>query len=213
MVARRKPARAPAPPRRRGPRRGDVTEQAILDTAERLLAERLLSEIRIAELAAGAGISRPTFYFYFESREAVLRALAERIAEQLYRAAERWLRRSDEPPAEAVRPALADSLVLWREHGAVLRATVQAQESDPEVRRFWQGLVQQLVEATAKQIERERAAGIAPPGPPAARSLARVLVGMCDRAWYEAAGSPPSARADRELTDTLTAVWLRAVYG
>jgi AcrR family transcriptional regulator len=205
--------RSPSGARRRGPRRGDVAEHAILDTAERLLAERPLNAIPIAELAAGAGISRPTFYFYFESREAVLRELALRITEQLYHAAERWLRRGDEPPAEGVRSALAESLALWRQHGPVLRAIVRAHESDQELHSFWQGLVGQLVEAAARQIERERRAGIALPGPPSARSLASALVGMCDRAWYEASAEPGSARADRELTDTLAAVWLRSVYG
>ncbi len=78
MPARRTPRRASAPAsaaRRRTPRKGDLTEQAILDTAARLLAERPLSEIGIDELARGAGISRSSFYFYFASREALLRTL------------------------------------------------------------------------------------------------------------------------------------------
>ena len=77
------PRAASTSSRRRGARKGDQTEQAILDTAERLLGERPLAAIGIDELAAGAGISRPSFYFYFESRETVLRALAERIADEL----------------------------------------------------------------------------------------------------------------------------------
>jgi AcrR family transcriptional regulator len=42
-----------------------------LDTAELLLAKRSLRKIGIDELAAGAGVSRSTFYFHFESREDV----------------------------------------------------------------------------------------------------------------------------------------------
>ena len=41
-----------------------------------LLAVKPIGEITIGELAAGANISRPTFYFYFDSRDAVVRALA-----------------------------------------------------------------------------------------------------------------------------------------
>ena len=59
------PRTSSARARRRAPRKGDLTEQAILDTAERLLADRSLASIGIDELAAGAGISRPSFYFYF----------------------------------------------------------------------------------------------------------------------------------------------------
>ncbi|MFY9767921.1 MAG: helix-turn-helix domain-containing protein, partial [Mycobacterium sp.] len=50
---------------------GDDREQAILATAERLLEERSFAEISVDDLAKGAGLSRPTFYFYFKSKEAV----------------------------------------------------------------------------------------------------------------------------------------------
>ena len=199
-------------PRRRAQRKGDVTEQAILDTAERLLADRSLASIGIDELAAGAGISRPSFYFYFESREAVLRALAERITDELYRTSEVWLRRSDESPADAVRRTIEANLALWRQYGAVMRATVNTRDTDAELRRFWDAVARRFVEATAAQIERERAAGLARPGPPAALPLASVLVGMNERAFHEATLHRPSAAADRELVDTLTHVWLVTVY-
>jgi AcrR family transcriptional regulator len=44
-----------------------------------LLDERALADISVDDLAKGAGISRPTFYFYFPSKEAVLLALLERM--------------------------------------------------------------------------------------------------------------------------------------
>ncbi|MFL5896027.1 MAG: TetR/AcrR family transcriptional regulator, partial [Thermoleophilaceae bacterium] len=159
---------APSPsPRRRGPRRGDVTERAILETAERLLSAKPLSEIGIEELARGAGISRPSFYFYFESREAVLRALAEGVTEALHRAAEPWLEPGDDPPAQAVRRAISENLALWREHGPVLRAIRRARETDPEIRKLLDDFARRYVAACAEHIERERAAGRAPAGPPA----------------------------------------------
>jgi len=138
--------------RRRAPRKGDVTEQAILDTAERLLADRSLASIGIDELAAGAGISRPSFYFYFESREAVLRALAERITDELYRTSEVWLRRSDESPADAVRRTIEANLALWRQYGAVMRATVNTRDTDAELRRFWDAVARRFVEAGGELV-------------------------------------------------------------
>src|SRR6059058_2638786 len=58
---------------------GDDRERDILATFERLLEERPLHEISVDDLARGAGISRPTFYFYFASKEAVLLTLFERV--------------------------------------------------------------------------------------------------------------------------------------
>src|SRR6478752_1564870 len=58
---------------------GDERQDTILITAEALLAERAFDDISIEELARGAGISRPTFYFYFGSKDEVLLALLDRV--------------------------------------------------------------------------------------------------------------------------------------
>ncbi|MFE9751350.1 TetR/AcrR family transcriptional regulator [Saccharothrix saharensis] len=197
---------------RRRPSKGDLTSQAIRDTAERLLQTRALDDIAVDELASGAGISRSTFYFHFASREAVLHALAGGVVDELYESASSWLRRGSEPPEDSIRRALGASLALWRKHGPVLRAAVRARDTDPSMREFWTGVARRFVDATASQIELERAAGVAPPGP-AAKSLAAVLVAMNEQAFLGRSRSRRSAARDRELVDTLTCVWLRSVYG
>ncbi|MFT7838822.1 TetR/AcrR family transcriptional regulator [Saccharothrix sp. BKS2] len=197
---------------RRRPSKGDLTSQAILDTAARLLRTRSLDDISVDELAAGAGISRSTFYFHFASREAVLHALSGAVLDALYESASTWLRRGDEPPEVAIRRALGAGLALWRKHGAVLRAAVRARDTDPMMREFWSGVARRFVEATASQIELERAAGTAPAGPDA-RSLAAVLMSMNEQGFLSRSRSRRSTVRDRELVDTLTCVWLRSVYG
>lgn len=197
---------------RRRPSKGDLTSQAILDTAERLLQTRSLDDIAVDELAAGAGISRSTFYFHFASREAVLHALSGAVLDALYESASTWLRRGNEPPEAAIRRALGTSLALWRKHGAVLRAAVRARDTDPLMREFWSDVARRFVEATATQIELERAAGTAPGGPDA-RVLAAVLVSMNEQSFLNRSRSRRSTARDRELVDALACVWLRSVYG
>src|SRR6201986_242826 len=58
---------------------GADREKAILATAERLLEERPLADFSVDDLAKGAGISRPTFYFYFQSKNAVLLSLLDQM--------------------------------------------------------------------------------------------------------------------------------------
>jgi TetR/AcrR family transcriptional regulator, ethionamide resistance regulator len=199
-------------PRRRGTSKGDRKEQALLETCERLLGEKPLGEIGVDELAQGAGISRPSFYFYFESKTAVLRALVERVADQMYAEAESWLAREDEPPEVTVSRSIGAAAQLWREHGPVLRAAVQTWGSVPEMRRLWEETIRRFVDQSAERIREERAAGTAPPGPDA-DSLATALIWMNERSFYvNSLGAGPSL-ADDELVPTLTAIWLRAVYG
>lgn len=198
---------------RRKRSKGDLTSQAILDTAEHLLETKPLAEIAVDELTSGAGISRSTFYFHFESREAVLYALSERVAEGLYDSAALWLRRGSEPPEDSIRRAIAATVSLWRAHGPVLRAAVRARDTSELMRGFWSVVARKFVDSTATQIEIEREAGVAVPGPPTERALATVLVSMNETMCYNLSLSRKSAVRDREVIDTLTAVWLRSVYG
>jgi hypothetical protein len=120
--------------------------------------------------------------------------------------------RSDASPEEAIRSTLESTARLWREHGPVLRAAVEAWGTVPELRRFWEEVIGGFVEASAQQIRRERRATIAPDGAPSAKSLATALMWMNERCFYTAsAGADPSLN-DRELIDTLTTVWVRSIY-
>jgi AcrR family transcriptional regulator len=197
----------------RKPTKGDLTAQAILDTAERLLAKRSLREIGIDELAAGAGVSRSTFYFHFESRDDVLYTLSERLIGEIYAEALVWFRRTDEEPIAAVRRALTRMVELWRAHGPVLRASVRGRETDPRLAELWQGIARRFMRSTAVQIESERNLGLAMPGPPSARALARVLIVMNESTCYQQTLMKPSAEWDAELVETLTHMWVRAIYG
>jgi TetR/AcrR family transcriptional regulator, ethionamide resistance regulator len=202
---------APSSPRRRGPTKGDLKEQAILETCERLLGERQLRDITVDELAAGAGLSRPSFYFYFESKNGVLRALVERIADEMYTESERWLESSDDPPAEIAMRSFEASARLWREHGPVLRAANEAWGDDPEMRAFWEDTIGRFVRQSARTIYGERSTGAAPGGPDP-EALAKALIWMNERCFYTTSLGLGPALSEDELVPTLAAVWLRVIY-
>ncbi len=201
-----------APTRRRAPRKGDLTEQRLLGEAEALLAKQPLAAIAIDEIARAAGISRSSFYFYFASREALLRALGEDAQDEVFAGAERWLGSSDEPPEQAIAAALAHNLELWRKRGPVLRALYDARHGDSQTERAWQAIARRYVDATAAKIDAEREAGRAYPAPPDSRRLATILTGMNLRAFYDASRNPRSRNHDADLVQALTHVWLRSLY-
>lgn len=197
----------------RRPTKGDLTARAILDTAAQLLETRSLREIGIDELTAGAGVSRSTFYFHFESRDAVLYALSEQVLREIYASGIVWFRRNDEEPGAAVRRALTATVALWRKHGGVLRASVRGRETDPRLTELWLQVARRFMRSTAVQIESERRAGLALAGPPSAQVLARVLVLMNETTCYHQTLAMPSEKWDADIAETLSAVWLRSIYG
>jgi AcrR family transcriptional regulator len=205
---------APTSPPSRGRRvpraSGEDRERAILETAERLLAQRPLHEISVDDLARGAGISRPTFYFYFASKEAVLLTLLDRLVEEARRGVELAMLASD--PPGVLRQGLAAIHETFREHSAVALAASNARASSVEVRELWARVMEGFVEETSAAIEAERTRGAAPAGAPA-RDLAVALNWMNERVLYASfAGESPAVQEDA-LLDTLVEVWLRAIYG
>jgi TetR/AcrR family transcriptional regulator, ethionamide resistance regulator len=193
-------------PRRRGQRKGDLKEEAILATCERLLAEKPLGEIGVDELAAGAGISRPSFYFYFESKNAVLRTLVQRLADRMYAQAATFLARADEEPEVTISRSIAAAADQWREHGPVLRAAVESWGTVPELQAFWEDIIRRFVEQAAARIAEE--GGSDPP----AESLAKALIWMNERCFYTSSLGAEPALSDDELVPTLTAIWMRAIF-
>jgi TetR/AcrR family transcriptional regulator, ethionamide resistance regulator len=198
--------------RRPGPARGDKdVRAALLEAAERLLAERSLADLAVEDVLREAGVSRASFYFYFESKHAIVAALLERIIDEVHAAALPWFERDETPPGEALRAAISGSLELWRRHRPVMTASVEHWQSVPELREVWGGVIARFIEASRARIDRDREQGAAPPGADANR-LAAALVLMNERCFYYAvaAGDPSE---DAALVDTLTGVWMASVYG
>ncbi|BBY18928.1 TetR/AcrR family transcriptional regulator [Mycolicibacterium litorale] len=187
---------------------GDDREQAILATAERLLERRPFAEISVDDLAKGAGISRPTFYFYFGSKEAVLLTLWERVIREADAALEAAA--STTTSEDVWRPGIT---VFFDTFGAHRGVTVAASSSDnAEIRDVFAKFMQKWIDFTAATIEAERRRGAAPETLPA-HDLATALNLMNERTLLAAfAAENPGIPAERVL-DSLVHVWTCAVYG
>lgn len=212
-------ASSPAPsssvstPRRRRPRvSGEEREHAILATLEQLLVDQPLHAISVDDLARGAGISRPTFYFYFASKEAALLAVLEGLVDEVLEAQQEAPEMLVHDRVGAWRLALGASYATWVANRHVIRAAAEARATNADVARLWTGLVEVYVEQTAEVIEAERERGVAPPGIPA-RDLAVCLNRMSERIYETTLGADAPTLEDDRVVDSLVEVWMRAIYG
>ncbi|MGE2716171.1 TetR/AcrR family transcriptional regulator [Mycolicibacterium litorale] len=187
---------------------GDDREQAILATAEQLLETRPFAEISVDDLAKGAGISRPTFYFYFASKEAVLLTLWERVIREADAALEAAA--TSEVSENVWRPGIK---VFFDTFGAHRSVTVAASSSDnAEVRDVFAKFMQKWIDFTAATIEAERRRGAAPETLPA-HDLATALNLMNERTLLAAFASETPGIPSNRVLDSLVHVWTCAVYG
>ena len=208
------PAAPAASPRGRRSSRasGDERERAILATAERLLEERPLAQISVSDLAAGAGISRSTFYFYFPSRDAVLLTLVERMADEANATREEALAVLQAEPRAGLRQGLEDAFPAFASRRAVVLAAAELRASNADARELWSRVMEGWVDHVAGVIDTERARGAAPPGPPA-RDLATALVQMNERVQHAAIAGEQPALSGAPMMDAIVEIWVRAIYG
>jgi AcrR family transcriptional regulator len=190
---------------------GDDRELAILATAERLMEQRPLSDISVDDLAKGAGISRPTFYFYFPSKDAVLLTLLERVIAEADAALERLIEGRPEDRNLIWRNGINVFFKTFGAHRSVCAAAVAAKTTGTEAQELWAASMQRWIDHIAGVIEAERARGAAPVTLPA-HELSTALNLMNESVMTASfAGHQPSLPDDRVL-DNLVHIWTTSIY-
>jgi AcrR family transcriptional regulator len=194
---------------RRRRRTPEAAEREIVEAAEALLRERPFRELTVDDLMRRTGLSRPSFYVYFRDRHDLVLRVVEHIGGELFAMSERWYGGTGDGP-ELVREAIDGVVGVFAQHGPVLRALADAASDDQRVEAAYVALLQRFVDATARHIEGETAAGRVLPLDPV--STATALTWMMERYLQLELGRTPDGPVDR-VADTLTTIWSRVLYG
>jgi TetR/AcrR family transcriptional regulator, ethionamide resistance regulator len=190
---------------------GDGREQAILAAAERLLHERPLADFSVDDLAKGAGISRPTFYFYFSSKNAVLLSLLDQMNNKAHAALKALVGKLSGDPATVWRARIEAFFEVSGSHRAVAVAGAAAKATNPEVRQLWSTLMQKWISYTTTAIMVERERGAAPDTVPA-EDLSIALNMLSERVMAATFTAEESAIPEERVIDTLVHIWLASIY-
>ena len=191
---------------------GDDREQAILATAERLLQDRAFSDISVDDLARGAGLSRPTFYFYFASKDAVLLTLFERV---IVEADSTMPGRDGEAPgdiARSWRDGIYAFLASFRAHRAITLAALAARATNADLSALWSSFMNNWVARVAEIIESERTRGAAPVTI-AALDMSTTLNLMNERVMTASLSGEEPGMAEEAALDALAHIWITTIYG
>nr|WP_166654703.1 MULTISPECIES: TetR/AcrR family transcriptional regulator [unclassified Mycolicibacterium] len=210
------PVPAATPTRVRGRRAtrpsGDDREAAILRTLEDMLERRPFAEISVDDLAKGAGLSRPTFYFYFASKDAVLVRL---FATAITASGAQQQQQTDaipDQPQQAWRDGIYAFFDSLRPHRAVVLAGLSAMATNSELREMWTAFMTGWIDYTAVLITRERERGAAPDTIPA-HDLATALNLMNERVVVAAQGSQKPALPEAAALEAVAHIWIASIYG
>jgi AcrR family transcriptional regulator len=182
----------------------------LLEVVERRLRDgETFADIKVGEIVAEAGLSRTTFYVYFEDKADLLRTWYGDISATIMAAAQQWWDLDESGDRGDLRAALAGIVAAYRPHPELLAATHEAIGYDRGVRQAVNDAMESYIAGLAAHIERGQAAGFVDPALPP-QETAYWLQWMAERGLHRMVRTE-ATRIDA-LLDAYTLVVWNALY-
>jgi len=194
-------------------RKGQATERLFLDAARRVFARDGYLNAKLSDIALEAGKSSGSFYNYFDSKQAVLTALAEDFNAELLELAAAPYRRGV-PAQEALFEAVGAFWSTYKRRLPELAGVFQASMTDEAFAERWRAIRAQGITSIAEGIRVAQAEGYAPGLDPllAASALASMIEHFC-YVWQAQGGDAVDVEIDDEkAVRTLWTLWCHAVF-
>ena len=135
--------------------RGRRTLRKLLDASAKEFGEKGYHEASVSSITRRAGVALGSFYTYFDSKDALFRALVADMSENVRTSARSALTR-DMRPIEVERAALAAFLRFAAEHKEIYRIIDEAEFVDPEsYRRHYETIATRIAERLTAGAEAE----------------------------------------------------------
>lgn len=193
-------------------KRRETIVARVLEAVEALLEETgtTYTELSVERLVSEAGMSRSTFYVYFEDKGDLLVALTGDVIQQLLTAGQVWWDQPATATRDDVRDALDGIMELYTRHRVVLMAVIEVSSYDEAVRETFADMMQENVQGMAAHIRRGQKEGFVHPDLDARRTAAW-LVWMAERGFYQLI-DPATPRSRQALVVALNEIIWNVLY-
>jgi len=194
----------------RAQRREEIRDR-LLAVVERLLAGgESYTEISVERLVSDAGLSRSTFYVYFEDKGDLLRAWFSEIEAEVESAARDWWALGRHSEREDLRRALSNVVNAYRPHTTLMAAMYDAAAFDQAVRELVQAMMDWNIAGLRKHVKAGQREGFIDPHLPAQQTAAW-LTWMAERGLHQLVREASDAELDR-LIDAYTGIVWNTLY-
>ncbi len=183
--------------------KGHARKVELLQAARRVFERIGFLDARVADIVAEANVAQGTFYTYFDSKDAVFRAVAAEAIDEMLDALRVPIQSGD--PNTRVHDALARYVSTYRAHARIIGLIEQAATITEELRELRLALREGFVQRSERGFARMQADGIVDPGLNV-RLTAELLGAMVDHTCYIWFTLGKEFDED-ELLDAMTRAW------
>ncbi len=195
-------------------RRGDKQRQAILAAVRELLQEKPFDELSVSTISLRAGVARSGFYFYFDSKYAVLAHLMAEAAQELEELTRYFApREPGESPEQFAKRMVGSAAAVYTHNDPVVTACNAARHTDDEIRDILQRQFEVVLRQIIAIVEAEIKAGTAHPISDDIPTLVRTLAGTTSLVLT---GDPLLVGKGGDLerrVKVLERLWLHGLWG
>ncbi|MBX7430606.1 TetR/AcrR family transcriptional regulator [Mycobacterium sp. Y57] len=156
--------------------RGDRQREAIVTAVRELLEECSFAEMSVSTISERAGVARSGFYFYFESKYAVLAVIVGEMMAELDKLTHDFApREAGESPLEFARRMVGYAAALFASNDPVMAACNLARTSDTQIREIMDDFQDTVIDKIVGLVEQDAGAR---PVTDDLRSLVRTLTAI-----------------------------------
>ncbi|BBX03511.1 TetR family transcriptional regulator [Mycolicibacterium moriokaense] len=191
--------------------RGDRQRDAIVTAVRELLQERSFADLSVSTISERAGVARSGFYFYFDSKYAVLAVILADASDLLDSLTHHFASREPgETPEAFVKRMVGSAAAVYANDDPVLRACAVARNTDAQIREmmddFYDGIIEKLITLLEQDSELRP---ISDDLPALVRTMAAVTTMTLTHDSTFVGRDQEYARA----VDIVEKLWLNAMWG
>ncbi|GAB3678562.1 TetR/AcrR family transcriptional regulator [Saccharopolyspora tripterygii] len=178
----------------------------LLDSAERTFCRLGFARASVGALADDAGVTRPTVYSYFASKDDVFRALAERVRDEILAVQEQ---NDTTSPRETGRAGIIGYLDVYVRHRGIITVIEHQALSDPKMRTLEAEIHEKPTRRHAQflsRLESRDEASLAVPAPALAEMVTGIVMRFADLAAADPRQLPELKRELVTAYERLTGV-------
>ena len=187
---------------------------AIVQAVRELLEEKPFAQLSVSTISDRAGVARSGFYFYFDSKYAVLAQILADATHELEELTEYFAPRGpDESPAAFAKRMVGSAAAVYAHNDPVMSACNAARNTDAEIRDLLdqqvEGVVQQIIGIVKDELRAGTAHPISDDIPTLVRTLSVTTAQMLSGDTAFLGDDGDVQRGVR----VLEALWLNALWG
>jgi AcrR family transcriptional regulator len=191
--------------------RGDRQRDAIIAAVRELLDERSFADLSVSTISERAGVARSGFYFYFDSKYAVLAVILAEARELLDSLTHHFApREPGETPAVFAKRMVGSAAAVYANDDPVLKACAVARNTDAQIREmmddFYDGIIDKLITLLEQDSEARPISDDLP-------ALVRTLAATTTMTLTQDSAFVGRDTDSKRAIDALERLWVAGIWG